>query len=206
MILKSTKAYHKLPCAHAQYQDYDGPCKTLHGYDRSVIFEFSGHPDQYGWLVGFGQLKPVKDFLDYYFDHTTLIPAQDPRMSDIITANEAGLLNLRVLPYGVSMEMSSLFIWEQVNPFIYSITDGRAWISKVESREHDSNSAFVEIPEQLGRDQGLQQVNVGEYLMHQQCWPAKDPRDTLMHYRDHAITLQDTQGQQQNGAEECPIR
>ncbi len=146
MILKSTKSFHKLPCAHAQFQDFNGPCKSFHGYDRSVTFEFSGEPDQYGWIVGFGHLKPVRAFLEYYFDHTAVAPANDPRLDSIKQAAESGLFDLRVLPYGVSMEMSSVFIWEQVNPYIHGISDGRAWISKVECREHDSNSAFIEVP------------------------------------------------------------
>lgn len=180
ITLKSTKAYHKLPCAHAQFQDYDGPCKTFHGYDRSVIFEFSGSPDEHGWLVGFGHLKLVKTWLEHVFDHTALAPAQDPRMEDIITASEAGLFNLRVLPYGVSMEMSSLFIWEQVNPYIYKITDGRAWVSKVESREHDSNSGFIEITKDTGLRQGKQQLELGQYLEMGYIWPAVDPKVALL--------------------------
>lgn len=121
-----------------------GDCSKWHGYDRSIHFEFTGTPDQHGWLVDFGGLKSVKSFLEYYFDHTALAPADDPRMADILAADKTGLVELRVLPYGVSMEMSALFIWEQVNPYIYRLTNGRSWISRVECREHDNNSAFVE--------------------------------------------------------------
>jgi hypothetical protein len=51
------------------------------------------------------------------------------------------------------MEMSSRFIWEQVNPFILNVTDGRCWVEKVESIEHDSNSAYVEVTEEEARHQ-----------------------------------------------------
>ena len=125
MVLKSTKSYYHLPVAHMQWFDTDetgvectGPCSKWHGYDRQVHFEFAGEADEHGWVVGFGDLKPIKVFLEYYFDHTALIGADDPRMEDALKAPDAGLVDLRVMPYGVSMEMSSIFIWEQVNPFI----------------------------------------------------------------------------------------
>jgi ABC-type phosphate transport system ATPase subunit len=51
------------------------------------------------------------------------------------------------------MEMSSRFIWEQVNPFIMSVTDNRCYVEKVESIEHDSNSAYVEVTEDDARAQ-----------------------------------------------------
>jgi len=158
----STKAWHNLPCGHAQYFDKNedgspGHCASIHGYDRTVRMTFSGHVDENGWIVPFGGLKPVKEFLEYYFDHVTVLPADDPRLEDIpkgMWRDPAGLLaTLRVLPYGVSMEMSSLFVWEQVNPFIYNLTDGRCYVSKVECVEHDRNSAFVTVDRETATNQ-----------------------------------------------------
>jgi len=161
MLVKSTKAWHKLPCGHAQWFDEEsdgsaGECSSVHGYDRSVKITFAGQVDEMGWIVPFGELKSVKKFLEYYFDHTTVIPANDPRLDAFKEVNEMTeppMFKLRVLPYGVSMEMSSRFIWEQVNPFILNVTDGRCWVEKVESIEHDSNSAYVEVTEEEARHQ-----------------------------------------------------
>jgi len=186
MILRSTKSYWKLPCAHMQWFDTNesgepgtGPCAKWHGYDRSVHFEFSGTTDEHGWIVGFGDLKPVKAFLEYYFDHTALVSANDPRMEDIIQAKEKGLVDLRVMPYGVSMEMSSIFVWEQVNPFIYFTTEGRAWVSRVELREHDSNSAFIEID----KDTAIKQAQaLPEFLVQKDEWAQVDARDIIEQY------------------------
>lgn len=181
-IIKSQKAFHKLPCAHAQFQDFDGPCKTFHGYDRSVSFEFSGVVDQYGWLVGFGHLKPVRAFLEYYFDHTAVAPANDPRLADIKEAADKGLFTLRVLPHGVSMEMSALFIWHQVNPFIHKISDGRAWISRIESREQDSNAATIEVPTRSIYQISTAQLRAeaGDYLIMKPEWEYEAPHAALV--------------------------
>lgn len=156
-----------------------GPCSRWHGYDRSVHFEFSGVPDDHGWMVGFGDLKPVKEFLEYYFDHTALIAGDDPRYDKALQASRDGLVDLRVLPYGVSMEMSSIFIWEQVNPFISSITKGRAYVSRVESREHEKNSAFITIQEKIAR---LQAKKANGFLIKQPIWNFIKPLDILNKY------------------------
>ena len=187
MKLRCTKSYYNLPVAHMQWFDTDdtgepgtGPCAKWHGYDRSVHFEFAGEPDEHGWIVGFGNLKPVKNFLEHYFDHTALISADDPRIEKAIKAQENGLVDLRILPYGVSMEMSSIFIWEQINPFIYNITDGRAYISKIECREHEKNSAFIEIEEKVARKQAKQ---AEKYLVQISNWRKfVAPKDILKKY------------------------
>lgn len=155
----STKSFMNMPCAHAQFFDKNedgtpGHCAALHGYDRSFHFVFSGTVDENGWLIPFGKLKPVKDFLEYYFDHTSVLPANDPRL-DLIPdsmTGPGGIINtLRVLPYGVSMEMSSLFVWEYVNEYIDQITNGRVYVSRVEIKEHERNSAFITVDRKTAR-------------------------------------------------------
>jgi len=157
--VKATKIYKNLPCGHAQHFDANedgtpGHCAQVHGYDRSVEFTFAGEVDEHGWIVPFGGLKPVKEFLEYYFDHVTVLPADDPRIADIPNemVDTGGLLGtLRVLPSGVSMEMSSLFIWEHVNAFIYHITKSRCYVERVRVYEHERNDAMVEVDETTAR-------------------------------------------------------
>jgi 6-pyruvoyl-tetrahydropterin synthase len=190
--VKSTKAWHKLPCGHAQWFDKKsdgstGSCATIHGYDRSVKMTFAGEVDEMGWIVPFGDLKSVKKFLEYYFDHTTVIPANDPRLDTFREVNKTSsppMFDLRVLPYGVSMEMSSRFIWEQVNPFILNVTDSRCYVEKVESIEHDSNSAFVEVTEEEARHQSRTKLTndllndtVDQFLVMKPEWDWISPRD-----------------------------
>ena len=152
MFLKSTKLFDRMPCSHLQFfdtdtgeMDYSGACAKWHGYSRSFKFEFSGIPDQYGWVVPFGKLKQVRSFLNYYFDHTAIAPANDPRMINILEVEKMKLVELRVLPYGVSMEMSALFVWEIVNAYIMHMTDFRCFVSKLEVIEHEPNSGIIEV-------------------------------------------------------------
>lgn len=185
MKVKSTKSWHKLPCAHAQYFDKEadgtpGECASWHGYDRSVTLTFAGDVDDQGWIVPFGELKSVKKFLEYYFDHTAVIPANDPRKDEILEFNEKmtpKMFQARVLPYGVSMEMSSLFIWEQVNPFIFNVTNGRCYVERVECIEHDSNSAFIEVEEDVAKRHGENKRH--NSLICKPEWEYNDPSTVL---------------------------
>lgn len=149
----STKTWQRLACAHSQFFDKEpdgspGECASVHGYDRSVTITFSGNVDENGWIVPFGELQEVKKFLEFYFDHTVLLPANDGRIKGITDdmLKPGGLFaKLRVLPHGVSMEMSSLFIWENVSSYITHVTKGRCYVSRVECREHECNSAFITV-------------------------------------------------------------
>lgn len=186
--IKSTKRFKYLPCGHAQWFDKNadgtpGHCASVHGYDREVEFTFAGAPDAHGWIVPFGDLKPIKQFLEYYFDHVTVLPADDPRLADIpdeMTDHDGLLSTLRVLPSGVSMEMSSLFIWEHVNAFIYDVTDGRCYVEKVHVFEHDRNAGFLEVDEVTAKaDAGRKLDNEEELLPQTPRWDWESPTDAL---------------------------
>lgn len=189
--IKSTKSYLNLACAHAQFFDKEpdgspGACASLHGYDRSVHFEFSGEVDEQGWIFPFGELRAVKDFLEYYFDHTALLPANDPRLKDIPEEmmKPGGILGtIRVLPYGVSMEMSSLFVWEQVNAYINKVTEGRVVVTRVEIKEHERNSGILEIDYETARMAAWGfALSGGPILEKTAVWPYKNPKEAISAY------------------------
>lgn len=83
------------PCCHRQWRD-DGHCSFLHGYDRWVEIEWEGERDHRGWVVDFGALKEIKEWLDYMFDHTTLVSPDDPFLAALHVLNENKVLDIRV--------------------------------------------------------------------------------------------------------------
>ena len=186
--IKSTKVFKNLPCGHAQFFDKNadgspGHCAQVHGYDRSVEFTFAGEVDEMGWVVPFGDLGKVKEFLEYYFDHVTVLPANDPRLEELTTSPhilEGGLLGtLRVLPSGVSMEMSSLFIWEHVNHYIYKTTHGRCYVERVRVYEHERNDAMCEVDEETAKADAQRKMMSGELLPKKRFWDWEAPKDAL---------------------------
>jgi 6-pyruvoyl-tetrahydropterin synthase len=191
--VKSTKRFKYLPCGHAQYFDKNpdgspGHCASVHGYDREVDITFAGDIDEHGWIVPFGDLKPIKEFLEYYYDHVTILGADDPRLADIpAQLREPGgvLGTLRVLPSGVSMEMSSVFIWEWVNAFVYKITSGRCYVAKVHCFEHDRNTAFVEVDRETASENAQRIIrSTTNVLPMMPNWEFEAPLDLIKRIND----------------------
>jgi len=194
--VKSTKVFRNLPCGHAQFFDKEpdgspGECASVHGYDRSVELTFAGTPDEMGWIVAFGDAtKPIKKFLEYYFDHVTVLPANDPRLDLIdripsLTEPGGVLGTLRVLPSGVSMEMSSLFIWEHVNHYVYKITNGRCYVEGVRVYEHERNDAMVVVDEADAKMSAQRKITADAALL-PECprWDWESPADAIKRLED----------------------
>ena len=137
----STKHFIGFPCTHRQWKA-DSHCKFVHGYSRSFYFEFkSTELTKEGWVVDFGGLKDIKVWLDDMFDHTFLASSDDPSMETFKILDKEGVIQLRVLP-NAGMEGTAEYVYEKVNPMIKSLTNNRAWISRLEVRENEKNSAI----------------------------------------------------------------
>lgn len=182
-----TKSFHKLPTAHCQFQDVcedgsPGSCASIHGYDRSVEIKIGcSELDVYGWVYPFGHFKKIREWLEFYFDHTSVFPANDPRLEAIKQAREAGLISTaRLLPYGVSMEMSSLFLFEQANGYVYATSGGRCAITDIEFREHDSNagSFSIDINKSLEIGKRINDSNTSQLVM-ESDWKFELPADAI---------------------------
>lgn len=138
---KSTKRFSGFPCTHRQWRA-ESHCRFVHGYSREFYFEFAAKElTKEGWVVDFGGLKEVKSWLEYWFDHTFLIAQDDPHMEDWKKLDKEGAIMLRVLP-NPGMEGTSLFVYEEVSKILKKLYGDRAWITLVEVRENEKNSAI----------------------------------------------------------------
>jgi 6-pyruvoyltetrahydropterin/6-carboxytetrahydropterin synthase len=139
----STKRFIGYPCTHRQWQA-ESHCKFVHGYSREFYFEFACNElTKEQWVVDFGGLKEVKAWLAEMFDHTFLVAQDDPYLSDFKKLDEAGVIQLRILP-NAGMEGTAKYVYDNVNEVISKLTNKRAWVTKVEVRENEKNSAFYE--------------------------------------------------------------
>ena len=140
-MYRSTKTYQYLPCAHRQWRD-KGHCQYIHAYDRTVKIEFQCKElDDKHWVMDFGALKDVKDFLEDTFDHTLLINEDDPQLDYFREMDRLGLCKLRVLP-NIGMEGSAKYIFDWVEEWLKKTTAGRVQVYSVECRENEKNSAI----------------------------------------------------------------
>lgn len=148
---RSTKTFADLPCAHRQWR-HDGHCAFVHGYSRSFYFEFAAAElSETHFVVDFGGLKPLRAWLEAWFDHTLLLCEDDPLLPAFRALEAQGAADLRVLP-SVSMEYCARLAWAQANALLREQSGGRAWCEAVECRENPKNSAWYRaVPEWAGR-------------------------------------------------------
>lgn len=132
-----------LSCCFRQPLAVHSHCKQLHGYAIAVEIEFMSHElDENHWVIDFGSLKPVKEWLTYVFDHTTLIAAYDPEMDKFVELNDSGIIDLRIME-AVGCEEFAKAIYEWIADWLQMNEDNldRVMVTKVTVREHGANAA-----------------------------------------------------------------
>lgn len=140
----STKTYRQIgPCAYRQWRA-DSHCSKIHGYAFSFHFEFECDDlDARNWAMDYGGLRPLKDLLEEWFDHTLLVALDDPHYEDIKKLGDLGIAQIREVEK-TGCEGLADFLYEYINTiFLPSYGEGeRIWCSRVEVRETDSNMAY----------------------------------------------------------------
>jgi 6-pyruvoyltetrahydropterin/6-carboxytetrahydropterin synthase len=129
-----------LSCVFRQWRA-QSHCQTLHGYALAFTFEFGcTQPDENGWVVDFGSLKPLKEWLSYNFDHTLVAAQDDPVLPTLYDLEERGFLALRVFPQ-VGCEALARLAYLHAQAMVDKMTERRAFVLKVTVAEHGANSA-----------------------------------------------------------------
>ena len=142
----STKTYKQIaPVAYRQWKA-DSHCNKIHGYALTFYFEFEATTlDARNWVMDFGGLRPLKDKLEEWFDHTLLLALDDPNYKDIKKLGELGLAKITEVEK-TGCEGIAEFLYEYVNTIFlpsYGEQD-RIWCRRVEVRETDNNMAYIE--------------------------------------------------------------
>ena len=150
-VYKVTKTYgHNLGLSAAFRQHRaDSHCAQLHGYALEVTVEFEADTlNSSNWVIGFGDLSVVKDFLTTTFDHKTLIAEDDPQLYLFQKLAEEGVINLVVLK-SVGCEAFAEHIAKFIEYYLKVVCDkmpdsrfdNKPRLNSVEVREHSGNAA-----------------------------------------------------------------
>lgn len=158
----STKTYGNdrgLSCAFRQWRSTHSHCSLIHGYSIGVKIVFECESlDERNWVMDFGGLKEFKRWLDYMFDHTTLIAEDDPHLDKFKALAEIGVLNnpeysaiidLRIVP-GVGCERFSELAYNKLAELLEKdrnagkLLNNTVRVKSVEVFEHGANSAIYE--------------------------------------------------------------
>ena len=96
--------------------------------------------DEKNWVVDFGGLKELKEWLKHMFDHTYLVAEDDPEMETVELLQQANLIDMRVVP-AVGCERFAELTFDKASSIIESKYGDRCWVESVTVREHEANSA-----------------------------------------------------------------
>jgi 6-pyruvoyltetrahydropterin/6-carboxytetrahydropterin synthase len=147
---QSTKLFDGYSTVFRQWKAEGTHCKYLHGYGISFRVWFEGELDERNWVWDFGGAKRSqykidnmnpKAWMDYMFDHTTIVAEDDPGLGGFKTMDQLGIIQLRIIP-AVGCEKFAEYIYNKLNPWVLSDSDGRVQITQVEVREHEKNTAL----------------------------------------------------------------
>ena len=147
---RSTKVFDGYSTVFRQWRAEGTHCRFLHGYGVSFKVWFEGELDERNWVWDFGGMKRAKGtidgmnpkaWMDYMFDHTTIVAEDDPYLETFKKMNDEGIIQLRIIP-AVGAEQFSNYLWVKLNNFIQEETNGRVRVVQVEFREHEKNTAF----------------------------------------------------------------
>jgi len=147
---QSTKIFDGFSTVFRQWRADGTHCQFLHGYGISFKITFEGKLDEKNWVWDFGGMKRAKGtidgmnpkaWMDFMFDHTTIVAEDDPYLENFKEMWKDGIIQLRVIP-ATGAEQFAKFIYDKVNEFVLEETNNRVRVTQVEFKEHNKNSAI----------------------------------------------------------------
>lgn len=146
-MLTCKKLFPDIPMAHRQHK-HDGHCALIHGHNWTVSVLFGCHEtDPNGFVIDFGRLGFLKDWIHENFDHACLFNEDDP-LKETLVAGSPGAWKPYVLPScsseGIAEHLHGIF-----DALVRKKTEGRAFVLGIEVAEDSKNSSAY-FPEQSG--------------------------------------------------------
>jgi 6-pyruvoyltetrahydropterin/6-carboxytetrahydropterin synthase len=126
-----------LSCAFRQWKA-DSHCNLIHGYALGfeITFESKTLNDK-NWVIDFGDLGVLKDFLKKSFDHTTAVAEDDPNLIEFTNLEKSGMINLFIMK-NVGCEAFAQLVYDFCST---TYDDDRVKVVSVRCFEHGANSA-----------------------------------------------------------------
>ena len=149
---QSSKVFDGFSTVFRQWKAEDTHCRFIHGYGISFKVYFEGELDHRNWVWDFGGMKrantkindmSAKEWMNYMFDHTTVIAEDDPHLPYFRTMDRERVIQLRVIPATGAQKFAE-YIYNKLNEFVIKETNGRVKIAQVEFFENKKNTAIYE--------------------------------------------------------------
>ena len=139
-MITCTKSYRDIPLSHRQ-PHHRGRCSRLHGHSWAVTLTFEAKElDDNGFVIDFGDLHFLKDWIDLNLDHATALKKSDPLRAECEKLEQMGLLKILWVD-SASCEGIAQFLYHTFQPMIEVKTKGRVRLQSLHLEEDSKNSA-----------------------------------------------------------------
>jgi 6-pyruvoyltetrahydropterin/6-carboxytetrahydropterin synthase len=132
-------------CCFRQWRA-DSHCNMLHGYALAFKFTFEATElDDRNWVIDFGALGQIKEWLEKMFDHTTIVARDDPELTWFQNLHQNRLANVRILDH-VGCEAIAKEVYNHTAQWLIDKNHApRVHLHAVEVWEHEGNSASYSV-------------------------------------------------------------
>jgi len=138
-MLTCTKKYADIPFAHRQHM-HDGHCSYVHGHNWDILITFAcSRTDENNFVVDFGKLTFIKDWINENLDHACVFSSKDP-LSKKITESAPEAWKVYYVD-SCSCEGLAEHLYKIFDGLVKERTQGRVWIDSVEVSEDKKNRA-----------------------------------------------------------------
>lgn len=139
-MITCTKSYRDIPLSHRQ-PFHSGRCSRLHGHSWAITLIFEAKElDVNGFVIDFGDLHFIKDWIDLNLDHATALKKTDPLRQECEKLEKMGLLKIFWVDCA-SCEGIAQFLYHTFQPMIEEKTIGRVRLQSLHLEEDSKNSA-----------------------------------------------------------------
>jgi len=139
-MITCSKTYRDIPLSHRQ-PFHSGRCSRLHGHSWTITLTFEAENlDSNGFVIDFGDLHFIEDWIDENLDHGIVLCSDDPEKEKLLQLASDGLLQITWVD-SASCEGIARFLYETFQPMVDARTKGRAWIKSVHLKEDSKNAA-----------------------------------------------------------------
>lgn len=157
-VTTCAKQFQNLPFAHRQH-NHDGHCSLIHGHNWTFEVEFACRAlDENQFVIDFGKLKFIREWLEQRFDHTLVLNEDDPFldiMEEFLTdvrwdpnlPNSIDLAKIVKVP-NCGAEGLAAYALRQLNELLRDRNVGQdrgLHVRRVTLYEDDRNSATVQL-------------------------------------------------------------
>ena len=137
-MLICSKSYFNIPFSHRQHL-HDGNCSKIHGHNWAITLEFEcSELDKNGFVVDFGNLKYIQNFINNNLDHASLFSKNDTIIKKLMSSEYKSLLKVLWVKNS-SCEGIAKFLFKEFSKLVKNNEGNRVWIKTLTLYEDSKN-------------------------------------------------------------------